>query len=81
MLQAESTIRSAKLDLEQTSRTVTTEIVENETNLKTAFRKIQLFEMQLAQVKKAYSLAEINFKAGAITNLDLLDAGNSVSDS
>jgi len=37
--------------------------------------------MQLAQVKKAYSLAEINFKAGAITNLDLLDAGNSVSDS
>lgn len=81
LLQAESTIRSAKLDLEQTSRTVTSEIVENETNLKTAFRKIQLFEMQLGQAKKAYSLAEINFQAGAITNLDLLDAGNAVSDS
>jgi len=81
LLQAESTIRSAKLDLEQTGRTVTSEIVENETNLKTAFRKIQLFEMQLAQAKKAYSLAEINFQAGAITNLDLLDAGNAVSDS
>lgn len=81
LLQAESMIRSAKLDLEQTGRVITGEIVENETNMKTAFRKIKLFELQLAQAKKAYSLAEINFQAGAITNLDLLDAGNAVSDS
>jgi outer membrane protein TolC len=81
LIQAESAIRSAKLDLEQTSRTVTGEVLENETSLKTASRKIRLFEMQLDQAKKAYSLAEINFKAGAITNLDLLDSGNAVSDS
>lgn len=81
LLQAESAIKSTRLDLEQTGRMITGEIVENETNLKTAFRKIQLFELQLVQANKAYALAEINFKAGAITNLDLLDAGNSVSDS
>lgn len=81
LLQAESSIRSAKLDLDQTSRVITSEIVENETNLKTAYRKIRLFELQLAQARKACSLAEINFRAGSITNLDLLDAGNSLSDS
>ncbi len=81
LLQAESVIKSTHLELEQTGRVITGEIVENETNMKTAFRKIQLFELQLAQARKAYSLAETNFKAGAITNLDLLDAGNSVSDS
>jgi outer membrane protein TolC len=81
LLQAESSIRSAKIELDQTSRTITSEIVENETNLETAYRKIKLFEMQLAQANKAYSLADINFRAGAITNLDLLDAGNAVSES
>jgi outer membrane protein TolC len=81
VLQAESSIKSTQLEIEQTGRVITGEIVESETNMKTASRKIQLFELQLSQAKRAYALAEINFRAGAITNLDLLDAENSVSDS
>jgi len=37
--------------------------------------------LQLAQAEEAFSLAKINFKSGAITNLDLLDAETSVSES
>jgi outer membrane protein len=81
LMQAESSIRSARIDIEQTTRKITGEIVESETNLQNALRKIQLFEMQVGQARKAYSLADVNFRAGAITNLDLLDAGNAVSDS
>jgi outer membrane protein TolC len=43
--------------------------------------KINQFELQLSQALKAYSLAETSFKSGTITNLDLLDANTSVSES
>jgi outer membrane protein TolC len=46
-----------------------------------AKKKITQFELQLSQALKAYSLAETSFKSGVITNLDLLDANTSVSES
>jgi len=46
-----------------------------------ASKKVSQFELQLKQALKAYSLAETSFKSGVITNLDLLDANTSVSES
>jgi len=44
-------------------------------------KKIKQFELQLSQAKKALSLAEISYKSGVITNLDLMDATTTVSES
>jgi outer membrane protein TolC len=46
-----------------------------------ASKKVSQSELQLKQALKAYSLAETSFNTGVITNLDLLDANTSVSES
>jgi outer membrane protein len=60
---------------------VTNEIQDAEAYMKAAGDKIRQFELQLIQADKAYSLAETSFRSGTITNLDLLDANNAVSES
>jgi len=37
--------------------------------------------LQLQQASQAYELAEVNYKVGVITNLDLLDSYTSLSES
>ena len=71
------------LDYEQeaTKRTVTSEVDEAEAYVTSAMQKVKQFELQLLQAEKAYSLAEISYKAGTITNLDLLDSSTMVSQS
>ena len=44
-------------------------------------KKSASLNFSLTQALKAYSLAETSFKSGTITNLDLLDANTSVSES
>jgi outer membrane protein len=44
-------------------------------------KKVTQYNLQLEQAIKAYLLAETSFKAGVITNLDLLDSNTSVSES
>ncbi len=46
-----------------------------------AAKKINQYNLQLAQALEAYSLATISFNAGTITNLDLLDSNTAVSES
>ncbi len=81
LVQAKTMIQSNSFETEATRRTISNEVIENETNMKTALKKIDQFRLQFSQAQKAHQLAEINFKAGAITNLDLLDATTSVSES
>ncbi|MDP4187394.1 MAG: TolC family protein, partial [Bacteroidota bacterium] len=57
------------------------EVVESEANLSASQQKIDEFELQLAHAGKAFSLAQINYKEGTITNLDLLDATTTVAES
>ena len=78
---AKSSIITATLDKDITQRNISNEVIESETNLNVASKKVKQFEMQLEQAKKALSLAEISFKSGVITNLDLMDATTSVSES
>lgn len=78
---AGSSIRSNSYEVDLTRRTITNEVMENLSALKAATSKSRQFEMQLSQAKKALELATLKFKSGTLTNLDLLDAENAVSES
>jgi outer membrane protein len=81
LLLAESSIKESDFDIDIAQRNITNEVVESEANVNAAAKKIEQFKLQLKQAQHAYSLAEINYKTGAITNLDLLDASTTVSES
>lgn len=81
LLQTKSYINNTAFETELTRRNVSTEVIENEANYAAAKQKIVQFELQLSQAEEAFALANINYKAGGITNLDLLDAETSVSES
>jgi outer membrane protein len=81
LAQAKSAITSLSYESELTKRVVTNELYEAEAYMLAAGKKVTQFELQLVQALKAYSLAETSFKSGVITNLDLLDANTSVSES
>ncbi len=81
LMEANSKIHSSELETDLTGRNITNDVIENETKLKAAGQKVDQFKMQLDQAEEAYELAKTNFKAGAITNLDVLDASTSVSES
>lgn len=80
-LQARSVITSISYESEYTKRNISTELSEAETSMVAAGKKVNQYELQLAQALKAYSLAETSFRSGSITNLDLLDSNTSVSES
>jgi outer membrane protein len=81
LAQAQSAITTLSYESETTKRDVSNEIFEAEAYYYAAEKKMKQFELQLDQALKAYDLAEISFRAGTITNLDLLDANTNVSES
>ncbi len=81
VLLANATIIEDNFETEVVKRKIENEVVENNENLKASQKKLNQFKLQLEQAEKAYSLAEINFREGAITNLDMLDAATAVSES
>jgi outer membrane protein len=81
LAQAQSAITSLSFESEMTRRNISNELFEAEAYMLAAKKKIGQFELQLVQALKAYSLAETSFRSGVITNLDLLDADTSVSES
>jgi outer membrane protein len=81
LAQAQSAITSLSYESEFAKRNISNEVYESEALLFAASKKVSQSELQLNQAIKAYSLAETSFKSGIITNLDLLDANTSVSES
>jgi outer membrane protein TolC len=81
LLQAQSSINALHYENESSRRVITSEIKEAEAYMDAAYEKISQFRLQLDQAMKAFSLAQVSFEAGTITNLDLLDANNAVSES
>jgi outer membrane protein len=81
LLQAESAINSLSFENEGTRRSITSEVREAQEYVISAKQKEIQFSLQLEQAQKAYSLAETSFRSGVITNLELLDANTSVSQS
>jgi outer membrane protein len=81
LMQAKSAISAANYETENTRRNITSEVREAESYLQSARQKVSQFNLQLEQALKAYSLAANSFRAGTITNLELLDANTAVSES
>jgi outer membrane protein TolC len=81
LAQAQSAITSLSYESEFTKRSISNEVFESQAMMLAAGKKVSQSELQLEQAKKAYSLAQTSFKSGMITNLDLLDANTSVSES
>lgn len=79
--QAQSAITTLSYESELTKRNISNEVYESEALMFAASKKVGQSELQLEQALKAFSLAETSFKSGIITNLDLLDANTSVSES
>jgi outer membrane protein len=79
LAQVESNINSLSFETETTKRTISNDVKEAEEYMSASAKKINQYQLQLEQATKAYSLAEIRFRSGTITNLDLLDANTSVS--
>jgi outer membrane protein TolC len=80
LAQAQSAINSLSYESDFTKRNISNEVYEAEALMNAANKKVGQFELQLKQALKAYSLAETSFQSGVITNLDLLDANTSVSE-
>lgn len=81
LMQVKSSLQSLDFETETMRRSITNEVVESEANLSASQQKIDEFELQLAHADKAFALAQINYKEGTITNLDLLDATTTVAES
>jgi outer membrane protein len=79
--QAQSAITSLSYESDYAKRNISNEVYESEALLSASLKKVSQSELQLKQALKAYSLAETSYKSGIITNLDLLDANTSVSES
>jgi outer membrane protein len=80
LIMAEADIESSKEDEELTRRSVVNDVVENQANIESAIQKITQTVLQLEQAQQAYALAEVSFRSGVITNLELLDSSTSLSE-
>jgi outer membrane protein TolC len=80
-IQASADIEGNQQETELTRRSISNEVIESRANAIAALKKVTQSELQLDQAQQAYTLAEINFQAGVITNLDLLDSFTTVSES
>jgi outer membrane protein len=79
--QARSVVTSLSYESEYTRRNVSNELIDAEVYMLASEKKVSQYNLQLEQALKAYSLAETSYRAGVITNLDLLDSNTSVSES
>jgi Outer membrane protein len=79
--QVQTDLRGVDQDTELARRNIVNEVVENRASVDAALKKIAQSELQLQQAQQAYKLADTNFMAGTITNLDLLDSSTSLAES
>ena len=80
-IQANADLEGNQQETELTRRGIINEVVESRANALSALKKVKQSELQLQQASQAYELAEVSYKAGVITNLDLLDSYTSLSES
>jgi outer membrane protein len=81
LLQAKSAMQITSLETDIAKRNISSEVTENQENIYSALKKVEHNWLQLNQAQEAFALAQTSFKAGSITNLDMLDAATAVSES
>ena len=74
LLMATSDINLIKQEIEQSRREISSEVFQNAANLQASLQKIDQSELLLEQAEEARKLADLSFKSGTLTNLDLLDS-------
>ncbi len=79
-IQANADIQANVQETELIRRNIVNEVVECKANAESALKKLKLAELQLEQANEAYSLAETNFNAGVITNVELMFNFTAVTD-
>ena len=80
-IQANADLEGNQQETELARRNITNEVMECRANAEASLKKVKQSELQLHQASQAYELADINYKAGVITNLDLLDSYTALSES
>jgi len=78
---AASSLVDSKFAAENVSNQIRDEVTENYASMEVAYKKIDQYAIQLQLARDAYNHAQANYAAGAITNLDLLDASNMLAES
>ncbi|HNY01062.1 MAG TPA: TolC family protein [Bacteroidales bacterium] len=78
---ARSGMNQATFETDRVKRQAGIEIMDSYTQSLSAEKKIGQGQLQVEQAAMALSLAQVNFRAGTITNLDLLDSETSLAES
>jgi len=80
-IQANADLEGNQQETELARRNITTEVIESRANAEASLKKVKQSELQVEQASQAFELADVNYKAGVVTNLDLLDSYTSLSES
>jgi outer membrane protein TolC len=75
-----SAIDETKYESDQFHAMISDEIIQNYSQYDLAKQKIDQRRLQLDQANEAYNQAILKYKEGTITNLDMLDAANTLSE-
>jgi outer membrane protein len=78
---AQSRFLSSQHEKDIASLEITNEVVNYYQKELAATKKVEQTQLQVDQAKRAFDLANTSYAAGVITNLDLLDATTSLSES
>lgn len=71
---AKLNVEAAKYNIEATKLNLDKDIMQAKSDLAATVQKLKTYETQIEQAKEALNLANIRYKAGVITNLELLTA-------
>ena len=67
---AKANLESTRYRSENEKRNVATEVIQAHSRLESSAQKVDQFTLQVKQAQLAYHLAQTNYRAGVITNLD-----------
>ena len=78
--EADANLKSSSAKILELERTIRSQVEQAAADLKASLLKIKTSELQVKQAKDAVSRAEVRYRDGVITNLDLIDAETSLSE-
>ena len=78
--EAEANLKSSSAKILELERQIRSQVEQAEADLKASNLKIKNSELQVKQARDAVSRAQVKYRDGVITNLDLIDAETSLSE-
>ena len=78
--EAEANLKSSSAKILELERQIRSQVEQAEADLKASKLKIKNSELQVKQARDAVSRAQVKYRDGVITNLDLIDAETSLSE-